>query len=127
MPPRYRRPQEKRMARNWSKLCLKLKFFTSGYATTGFHCTTVVEKRKEHRCKYWATRSSVRLFARTAHSLACSGLLASLRSLICSLAHFAHSLARGKVNDWMALLSVFFLFSTIVYFTLNVFSSPSAP
>ena len=24
------------------------------------------------------------------------------------LAHFAHSLARGTVNDWMALLSVFF-------------------
>ena len=31
-----------------------------------------------------------------------------LRSLVCSLAHFAHSLARGTVNDWMAILSVFF-------------------
>ena len=31
-----------------------------------------------------------------------------LRSLIRSLAHFAHSLARGTVNDWMAILSVFF-------------------
>ena len=36
----------------------------------------------------------------------CSGPL--LRSLVCSLAHFAHSLARGTVNDWMAILSVFF-------------------
>ena len=25
-----------------------------------------------------------------------------------SLAHFAHSLARGTVDDWMAILSVFF-------------------
>ena len=31
-----------------------------------------------------------------------------LRSLVCSLAHFAHSLAHGTVNDWMAILSVFF-------------------
>ena len=31
-----------------------------------------------------------------------------LRSLVCSLVHFAHSLARGTVNDWMAILSVFF-------------------
>ena len=27
-----------------------------------------------------------------------------------SLAHFTHSLARETVNDWMAILSVFFLF-----------------
>ena len=31
-----------------------------------------------------------------------------LRSLVRSLAHFAHSLARGKVNYQMAILSVFF-------------------
>ena len=31
-----------------------------------------------------------------------------LRSLIRSLAHFAHSLARGKVIDYIAILSVFF-------------------
>ena len=31
-----------------------------------------------------------------------------LRSLVRSLAHFAHSLARGTVNDWMAILCVFF-------------------
>ena len=31
-----------------------------------------------------------------------------LRSLVRSLTHFARSLARGKVNEWMAILSVFF-------------------
>ena len=31
-----------------------------------------------------------------------------LRSPVRSLAHFAHSLARGTVNDWMAILSVCF-------------------
>ena len=41
------------------------------------HCT-VVQSSHESRRKYWATRSSVRLFARTAHSFACSGLFASL-------------------------------------------------
>ena len=41
-------------------------------------------------------------------------LRASRRSFVRSLAHFAHSLARGTLNDWMAILSVFFLFSTIV-------------
>ena len=44
-------------------------------------------------------------------SLALDCLLRSrppLRSLVCSLAHFAHSLARGTVNDWMAILSVLF-------------------
>ena len=34
-----------------------------------------------------------------------------LRSLARSLAHFAHSLARGTVNDQMAILSVFFSIS----------------
>ena len=33
---------------------------------------------------------------------------ALLRSLVRSLAHFAHSLARGTVNDEAAVLSVFF-------------------
>ena len=61
--------------------------------------------------KYWATCSSVCSFARTTHSFACFKLLASLApsaALTRSLAHFAHSLARGTVNDWMAILSVFF-------------------
>ena len=37
-------------------------------------------------------------------------LRAPLRSLICLLAHYAHSLAHGKVRDWMAILSVFFFY-----------------
>ena len=42
-------------------------------------------------------------------------LRAPLHSLVRSLALFAHSLARGKVNDKMGIYSVFFfLFSTIV-------------
>ena len=56
-------------------------------------------------------RSSVRnaeLWARTTKNLNCrTGPFArpfarSLAPLIRSLAHFAHSLARGKVNDWMS-------------------------
>ena len=39
---------------------------------------TVDETRKEHRCKCWTTCSSIRSFARTAHSFTCSGQLASL-------------------------------------------------
>ena len=54
--------------------------------------STVGQNNQKPKWKYWATRSSVRSFARTAYSFACSGLLASL-------AHFAHSLARGKVID----------------------------
>ena len=56
-------------------------------------------------------------FARSLAPLACSlaphyspCLRAPLRSLVCSLAHFAHSLARGKEDDWMAIFSVFFSF-----------------
>ena len=53
--------------------------------------------------KYWATRSSVRSFARTTHSFAYSALLASLArtaALIRSLVHsLTHSRARGKVFD----------------------------
>ena len=64
----------------------------------------MVQINQKLRCTYWATRSSVRSFTRTAHSSACSALLASLApsaALTHSLAHFVHSLARGKVNDWM--------------------------
>ena len=43
-----------------------------------FPLPTMVDNSQEYRLKYWAPCSSVRLFARTAHSFACSGLLASL-------------------------------------------------
>ena len=39
---------------------------------------TMVENSQEYRQKCWATRSSVRSFARSAHSFACCRLLASL-------------------------------------------------
>ena len=62
------------------------------------HQCTVVQNSYESSCKYWATRSSVRLFARTAHSFACSGLLTSLapstaltHSLACSLCSLPRS------------------------------------
>ena len=67
---------------------------------------TMVQNSQKSRLEYWATRSSVRSFARTAHAFACSRLRTPhrsrppLRSLVRSLAHLAHSLARGKVNFW---------------------------
>ena len=51
---------------------------------------TVGQINQKYRLKNWATRSSARSFAHTAH--------------------FAHSLARGTVNDWIAILSVFFFY-----------------
>ena len=38
----------------------------------------MVDNSQEYRLENWATRSSIRSFARTAHSFTCSGLLASL-------------------------------------------------
>ena len=58
-----------------------------------------------------STGPLARLLAPLTRSLAADGSLRlrpPLRSLARSLAHFAHSLARGTVNDWMAILSVFF-------------------
>merc|ERR1712002_165326 len=60
-----------------------------------------VQMIRNRRVEYWAIRSSVRSFARTAHSFACSALLASLArsaALIRSLARsLTHSGAHGKV------------------------------
>ena len=52
---------------------------------------TMVENSQEYSLKYWATRSSVRSFARPALLFACSSLLASLA---CSAA-LTRSLARS--------------------------------
>ena len=41
-------------------------------------CTRWAKWFRNRRIEYWATRSSVRSFARTAYSFACSGLLTSL-------------------------------------------------
>ena len=52
------------------------------------HTAPLAEWLKNRRGENWVTRSAVRLFARTAHSFACSALLASLvRSFIRSLVH----------------------------------------
>ena len=59
---------------------------------------TMVDNSQKLGCKYWATRSSIRSFARTAHSFACSGLLASLTpsaALTRSLARSLRSLPRS--------------------------------
>ena len=47
-------------------------------STPGVTQGTMVENSQEYRLKYWTTRLSVCSFARTAHSFAYSGLLASL-------------------------------------------------
>ena len=49
--------------------------------------STMVDNSQEYRLKYWATRSSIHSFARTAHSFACSALLVTLARSIRSLAH----------------------------------------
>ena len=54
-----------------------------------FRRHTVGQNSQELGHKYWATRLSIRLFPRTAHSFACSALLALLThstALIWSLA-----------------------------------------
>ena len=72
------------------------------------HCAVVRDHQESGRTQDWAYRSSVCSFAWTAHSFACSTLLAPhctlcsrapLCSFVCS---FAHSQARGIVNDRMS-------------------------
>ena len=65
---------------------------------------TMVDNSQEYRLRYWATRSSICLFARTAHSFACSRLLASLApsaALTRSLARSLRSLLRSWERDWL--------------------------
>ena len=64
----------------------------------------MVQISEKSRRKYWATRSSVRSFARTAHSFACSGLLASLApsaALTRSLARSLRSLPRSWESEFL--------------------------
>ena len=66
--------------------------------------TSMVQNSQKYRRKYWARslvrspRSLVRLLRTTRFA----------RALPRSLAHFARSQARGTVNNWMAIHSVFF-------------------
>ena len=67
-----------------------------------YHYCTMGQNNKRSRCKNWATWPSVRSFASTAHSFACSALLTLLTrstALTHLLTRFAHSLTCGKVND----------------------------
>ena len=66
----------------------------------------VVQNSHESRRKYWATRSSVRSFARTAHSFACFALLASLARSAVLIISLIHSRARGKVYDSMSQIAL---------------------
>ena len=71
--------------------------------------STVVQNNQEYRLKYWATRSSNRLFARTAHPFACFALLASLAcfaALNHSLTRSLRSLPRSRLDGY--LFCVFF-------------------
>ena len=68
--------------------------------------STVGQNSQGSGRKYWTTRSSVHLFARTARSFACTALLASLAcsaALIRLIARsLTHSRAREKVIDSMS-------------------------
>ena len=93
---------------------------TSGPLSSVHVCAhfTVGQNDPEYRLKYWATCSSIRSFARTAHLFPRSALLASLARST----PFTRSLARGAVNDWMAFFFLYFFpFWTIVcpHFTLH--------
>ena len=76
-----------------------------------FHC--VGQNNQEYRLKYWATCSSIRLFAGIAHSFACSALFASLArsaALTRSLARLLRSLPSLWDSEWLNgyLFCVFF-------------------
>ena len=92
----------------FTSLCLRAyKCRSTGRNKLSLNGCTVGQNNQECRLEYWATHSYIRSFIRIGHSFACSTLLASLaRSAV--LAHFAHSEANVKVNDWMAIYSEFF-------------------
>ena len=69
----------------------------------------------------WSTRSLAYPFARSHCSLTC--LLRHAR-FICGLAHFVHSRARGKVNDYLTIFSVFFSAFFFVFFCVFFCSGP---
>ena len=66
---------------------------------------TMVQNSQESRCKQWATRSSVSLFARTAHSFTHSAQLASLTHSAALIGSLTHYRACGKVNYYSTLVA----------------------
>ena len=61
--------------------------------------STVGQNNLEYRLKYWATRSHC--------SLVCLLWTARFACALRCTYSFAHSLARGTLNDWMAIFSAF--------------------
>ena len=88
-----------------------------GWKGKGKHESTVGQVNQKPRRKYWATRSSIHSFARTAHSFACFRLLASLApsAALIRSHHSLHSLPRSWDNKFLdGYFVCFFPFSTIV-------------
>ena len=80
---------------------------------------TMGQINQKPRCKYWATRSSVCLLARTAHSFVYSTLLALLAhsaALTRSLARSLCSLPCSCESDWLFIL---------VFFSILAHSAPA--
>jgi len=71
-------------------LSLFLSFFLS--FVLSFFLSTVGQNNQDSRLQYWATRSSVRLFARTAHSSARTAHSSACSALLSLLARSAGSL-----------------------------------
>ena len=89
-------------------------FFYFLTSKASIHCGPLARPFTHSLAPFAHTARSHRSFALLTCSLAPPYLLCShapLCSLVCLLAHFAHSLARGTVNDSMAIYSVFFVYS----------------
>ena len=89
-------------------------------------CAHWVEWRWNWRVEYWAIRSSVRSFAHTAHSFACSALLASFArsaALIHSLAPLTRSLRSSWERDlclWVKCVEFISFLPTVLLFEASV-------
>ena len=62
---------------------------------------TVGHINQKPRCKYWITRLSIRLLARTAHLFACSALLASLTHSAPLTRLLTHLLTPELARQWL--------------------------
>ena len=85
-----------------------LSWFPISFSFSSSLHLTVGQNNQESRQKYWATRSSVRLFARTAHLFACSALCCA--ALTCSLACSLRSLPHSRESEWLDGFFLCFLF-----------------
>ena len=109
LPLTYILPQEmKQLKRDWDEGKGKAKWIVKPVSNPVSLQCIVGQNNQESRLEYWATRSSVRSFARTAHSFACSALVALLAcstALICLLACSLTPELVGKLMiRWLFLL-----------------------